>query len=387
MEQGLWLVHRRANRGAAPAEQMARPTVLEQRTPCLAVLAYDRPHRLAALLDSLNQLDYGASAGHVVLRIHVDVPANALGPWAARNKTLDIARDFADGSRFVAGRVEVHARERHGGMMRAWLDAWDPVRHPHPACALLEEDVLPSRYAWQWTLGALKMYRPFLPRLGALSWQRQTLVASLAAGGGRMPPAVPGPFLYRLLGTWGFVALADSWGCFRRWVDRWERLSSMPPPVRHNGTLIVPEVWAQTKAHTGRMWSHWWLRYSADRGLLTLYANLASGPDGQPRTLCSNTRVAGRNHGNAQPSPDFPVLEEAVGHRLSDFPAWDSLIAYNWNAQEMDRGEVASCHASGPAGPAEVPTDAAPAAHAAASHRSSAVSPTDWVHGWLDVTR
>ena len=62
-----------------------------------------------------------------------------------------------------------------------------------------------------------------------------------------MPPRGTGPYLYKLLGTWGFVALADSWSCFRRWHHRWRDAGSAPPPVKHAGRLIVTEGWAKQK--------------------------------------------------------------------------------------------------------------------------------------------
>ena len=69
---------------AAPAVPSSHPSpshppspplsAAEQRTPCIAVMAFDRPQSLEALLGHLNGMDYGPSKGSVVLRIGIDFP-------------------------------------------------------------------------------------------------------------------------------------------------------------------------------------------------------------------------------------------------------------------------------------------------------------------------
>ena len=358
---------------AAPSSPSHPPSpplsAAEQRTPCIAVMAFDRPSSLEALLGHLNGMDYGPSKGSVVLRIGIDFPEDGAPPHvhASRNATVEVARAFAQGGGFVGGRVELFAREAHGGMVRGWLDAWDPDRHAHPACVLLEDDLVPSRFAWRWTLGALGAYAAQLPTLGSMSWQRQTLDAASGMKERRMPPRGTGPYLYKLLGTWGFVALADSWSCFRRWHHRWRDAGSAPPPVKHAGRLIVTEGWAKQKRE-GQMWSHWWTRFAEERGLYTLYVNVADAR-GRPRTLCANTRVAGMNYRGTKASLDFQPLEsvEKDDQGVGAFPPFESLAAYGWDARAAPSGSAlraAPC-ATGDRPPASgAPASGAPASGA-----------------------
>lgn len=313
-----------------------RTTLPGERAPCIVVLAFDRPDLLDALLRRLNVMDYGADFGSVALTISIDAAPKGDGPASSRDvyarveESVAIARNFT----FFAGVSRLRIRTSHAGMVGQWLDAWRPEMDEtdeHMACAILEDDLIPSAQAWRWTKGALDEYSVHLDRVGSLSWQRPTLVPANNVVGrevGVMPPSTGGqPFLYRLLGTWGFVALRDQWISFRRWFDQ-RVLAGPPPSVDFQGAKILPSLWFETKP-ADSMWSIWYIQYMADNDLFTLYANL----DDETKTLCENARPTYGVNAHPGQAPDFQVLE---GHdrALDRFPPFSALSLYDWDARK-----------------------------------------------------
>ena len=170
------------------ADETALPS---QTAPCMVVLAYDRPDLLNSLLRRLNSLHYGADLGRVALTISIDAaPPDASQDVRSRvDLSVELARNFS----FNAGVSRLRVRTSHAGMVGQWLDAWRPeldATDQHVACAILEDDLVPSRGAWNWMQGALDAYGNHLDRLASLSWQRQKLVAATQSdrGLGVMPP-------------------------------------------------------------------------------------------------------------------------------------------------------------------------------------------------------
>ena len=310
------------------ADETALPS---QTAPCMVVLAYDRPDLLNSLLRRLNTLHYGADLGRVALTISIDAaPPDASQDVRSRvDLSVELARNFS----FNAGVSRLRVRTSHAGMVGQWLDAWRPeldATDQHVACAILEDDLVPSRGAWHWMQGALDAYGNHLDRLASLSWQRQKLVAATQSdrGLGVMPPDTGGqPFMYRLLGTWGFVALRQSWISFRRYFA--QRVVNGPPPsFEYSGAKLLPFAWFDRKPPDS-MWSIWFIQYMADNDLFTLYANL----DAPNKTLCENARPL---HGvNAEPnqSPDFQVLD-GYDPALDRFPPFNELPMFDWDARE-----------------------------------------------------
>ena len=201
-----------------------RTAVPNEATPCVQVIAFNRPRSLRRLLKQLNRIDYGPSKGRVWLHIsidqNIDNDANRTADAVARvNHTVAIAKAF----KFEAGVKTMHVRRRHAGLVQQWHDAWRPdldKDDAHEACVLLEDDTLPSVYAWRWTMQALHAYRNE-SHIASFGWQRPTLVAARVGANngtlGRMPPPRHQPFLYKLMSTWGFVALRRHWTCFLAW--------------------------------------------------------------------------------------------------------------------------------------------------------------------------
>jgi hypothetical protein len=310
------------------ADETALPS---QTAPCMVVLAYDRPDLLHSLLRRLNTMHYGADLGRVALTISIDAaPPDASQDVRSRvDLSVGVARNFS----FNAGVSRLRVRTSHAGMVGQWLDAWRPeldATDKHMACAILEDDLVPSRSAWHWMQGALDAYGNHLGRLASLSWQRQKLVAATQSDRelGVMPPDTGGqPFMYRLLGTWGFVALRQTWISFRRYF--FQRVVNGPPPsFEYRGAKLLPFVWFDLKPPDS-MWSIWFIQFMADNDLFTLYANL----DAPNNTLCENARPLHGVNANPNQAPDFQVLDR-YDPALDRFPPFNELRMFDWDARE-----------------------------------------------------
>ena len=283
------------------------------------------------MLARLNELEYGIDSGSVWLRINIDAPdrrSNDEVTTARVNRSAAIANNFV----FAAGVKTVRVRRMHAGLERQWLEAWTPDADPqdgHSACVLLEDDTLPSTHAWTWTKRALSAYG-HEPRLASLGWQRPTLVPATAParrGGrlGQMPPPWRNggaPILFKLLSTWGFVAIRRSWRCFVAWHSSRSHLAT---PVRFGGAPIKPEEWFSRKP-AGSVWSIHFIRFAHQRGLYTLYASLR-----ERLTLCENLRESGLNFARSA-GAEFPALTNGSAEVLTMFPPFETLRAFGWDA-------------------------------------------------------
>ena len=300
-------------------------------TPCIQVLTFDRAESLHRLLSQLNKLDYGTDAGHVWLQINID--AARAGASSIQQEGVRKTVAVANGFEWLAGVKTVRARTQSVGTLQQWLEAWDPEQDRREWCVVLEDDTLPSVHAWTWTRRAFAAYASE-PRIFSLGWQRPTLVPARAraASGkklGRMPPPWKdggAPFLFRLLSTWGFVAIRTRWRCFLRHMASPSRLNSTP--VRFGGEVIKNEIWLRTKP-PGAVSAHHIFRYMEMHNMYTLYPSIR-----QRESMCANMRERGANFKRAV-GADFPPLTNASAVELSRFPLFETLRWYGWDANPV----------------------------------------------------
>ena len=318
-------------------EPMAARTPLpDEPTPCLHLLAFDRPTSLRRLLERINRLDFGVSVGRVWLHISID-RADKSSDDAQTIRRVNRSVEVAEAFEFVSGIKTTRLRSQPAGLARQWIDSWRPDldrRDAHTACVILEDDTLPSRFAWQWTLSALRAYG-LEADIASLAWQRPTLVAATNSSHGplgHMPPmaAREQPFLYKLMSTWGFVALRSSWTKFLSWSTS-AAATTNATPVRHDGALLQPERWFARKP-PGSVWSVHFIRFMEAHGLYTLYLHL-----GGRRTLCANLREGGLNFQRSL-GADFEPLDSGDSSRaLYAFPPAAELLAFDWDAHACAR--------------------------------------------------
>lgn len=301
---------------------------LSSETPALHVITFDRPDSLSRLLAQLNKLDYGADCGHVRLTIAIDFPEEGADAEVLQRRSETVA--LAESFQFQHGEKVVLARSSHAGLVRQWVDAWKPEQDAsdqRPACMILEDDVVPSTLAWRWVREALAAYDGKTDRIASLGLQRPTLVPvhRSSRGLGTMPPDNVGqPFLYRLLATWGLVAVRGRWIDFRKYMDD-NFVEGHPSDILFEGEPMQPSEWhSQGPSH---MWSYWFIRFMKEKGLFTLYSNL-----GDSLTLCTNMKEPGLHyHGPAQGSFSHLLQTDVAG--LHNFPELRNLTWYDWDAK------------------------------------------------------
>lgn len=133
------------------------------------------------------------------------------------------------------------------------------------------------------------------------------------------------PYLYKLVGSWGYAPLALNWRLFQQWQKT--RPAGWFPDVPG----LVTTEWYRSMVAEGRantMWTQWHIKYCDERGLYTLYANLANG-----YTMCSNHQEPGEHFGgDKSPGVDHP---RAPGWEpaMDNWP--DKLQLYDWAANQI----------------------------------------------------
>lgn len=293
----------------------------------IKVLTYDRPESLQRLLDSLAVAHYGAEDGTVHLDIFIDFPSKKKSE-AKRARCVAICEGFA----WTHGLKTVHALTQNAGLINQWLDAWDPDDGRGNAGALiLEDDLQVSPHYYTWLSLMLKTYGS-IPELVGVSTQKQRLVNKGCGGCSDLEKRVvngQNPFLYRLVGSWGYMPTATNWRKFRAWFKKMH-------PKRHGSNFdpLVPGLETSTwfaifrgNGEVDPMWTQWFVRFCHENGLFTLYANLKS------TTMGANWRESGMRHGEGK--YDFPPELEWTPE-IAQTPR--TLVKYGWDARRV--GEV-----------------------------------------------
>ena len=293
----------------------------------IKVLTYDRPKSFQRLLDSLAAAKYDADDGRVHLDIWIDFPKKAKSK-GKRAECVAIAEGFA----WAHGIKTVHARTANVGLVNQWLQAWDPDDGRGNAGALiLEDDLQVSPFYYRWLSLMLKTYGSITELVG-VSTQKQRLVNKGCGGCSQLEQRVvngENPFLYRLVGSWGYMPLAANWRRFRAWFKE-------KHPNLHGSTFepLVPGLETSTwfsifrgNGEVDPMWTQWFVRFCHDNDLFTLYANL------KKTTLGSNWRESGMRHGEG--TSDFPMELEWTP-QIQQAPR--TLVKYGWDARRV--GEV-----------------------------------------------
>lgn len=182
-------------------------------------------------------------------------------------------------------------RTVHHGLTGQWLNAWFPT-DPSEVALILEDDNIVSPVFFIWLQEALATYfnnpDQHDPRLYGIALQNQHFIA------GRYPkkPAEllkPEVLLYKyqLLSTWGPVFFASHWSNFVSWyADR-----STNPKFFPMFSNLVTNKWFLERMGGRSVWSAWFIRYCAEKGLYMLYTNYPGG-----EALVVNHRESGKPH-------------------------------------------------------------------------------------------
>jgi hypothetical protein len=283
----------------------------------VVVLTMNRPKSLEKLLDSLCSADFGGET--VDLRVEVDaLKDNATFGGGPHGPTVELLKEF----NWPFGQKMLNFREKNVGLARSWIDfAWPDPEQDSGLHVILEDDVTVSPVFWTWLRKDMSLAASRSDVAG-LSLQRPTMNASDGKQLDRIGP-LNAPFLYQLVGSIGFAPRAEVWRDFLAWHDG--MLLQHEDPTQGNVAALVTSGWYRTLNKHGRsrsMWSQWFIKFSADRGLYTLYQNPLHG------ALASHGREPGEHSGGG--GADFPACTSADvaidDFNFADIPKYDFSV-------------------------------------------------------------
>ena len=255
-----------------------------------------------------------------------------------------------------AGTVKARVSNANHGLRAAWFDACytgsggassgsNRFRSDDEFCFIVEDDLELSPFWYVWLRKAWRAYRgrgdvagislsvstypvrtdTALVKNSALL-QRQFL--KLKKPDRSDAEILNGhlPFLYKLVGTWGFAPHPRRWREFLDWFHSVDS-ESFDPYVPG----MVTSDWLHQHTTMGKRhmtWEQWHIYHSERNGLYTLYLNL-------PRrmTLVSNWRESGVHTRGSFNAKDFPTLDYCA-IQLQEFP--EKLRKYGWDCEEED---------------------------------------------------
>lgn len=269
----------------------------------IIVLTFNRWQSLERLLSSLNDLQLDGDLASVEIWIDRSKDDNRVD-----ERTLASATNFR--WRHERGQVRVHVQERHVGICGQWIDTWKPSDdNDRTIVLILEDDISLSPFAYRWLKAAHRFYSvDDYGDLAGITLQSEGLIVA-RSGGPFSPPASDGPaFIYALVGSWGFSPRPRPWRQFQRWYHE----------VRTNNATYEPyvkgivmsnwfRIFGKRKGGEETMWTMWFIAFSHDHRLFTLYNNLNSLENTTTNCLAVNRREPGL-HFHKKPANNTGLL-------------------------------------------------------------------------------
>ena len=281
------------------------------------ILAFNRPASLQRMLTSLLNADYLGDT--VALRFCVDThPSHN----EKHEEVVRVARAFD----WPFGPKTVDVSRVPAGLTGQWLRCWAPARSDERGL-ILEDDMTLSPLFYRWLKAAHNAYGSIADMAG-VSLQRQELKARPSGKGSLAEIPIDVPYLYQLLGTWGFSPVAGHWQAFVKWQT--EASFSLYPYV---DGLVTTDWWrafeATGRAHT--MWEQWFIRYCSDQKLYTLY------PNTQDR-LISHWQEEGAHYSKAQAEAFRKNPETLASSWTATFPR--TIDVYDFGYEHVGSASV-----------------------------------------------
>ncbi|KAF9485503.1 hypothetical protein BDN70DRAFT_795753 [Pholiota conissans] len=241
----------------------------------ISIITKDRPHSLARLIKSLTNARYFGD--ELDLRINVEQDCDSDSLRIAQNTTWSF------------GRVFVHHRVVHGGLLPAVVESWYP-KDNHSYGLLLEDDIEVSPLYYAWLKMTLLRYRygdrnNTTPHLFGISlYQQKHLELPME---GRQPfnpralfsnagfPSPITPYLSQVPCSWGAIYFPEHWREFHdylavRLAERPVSGSSVDVRALTIDDDVVPDVRSN---HWSKSWKKFFIELVYLRGYVMLYPN------------------------------------------------------------------------------------------------------------------
>jgi hypothetical protein len=267
----------------------------------ITVLTMNRAKSLQRLLVSLENSDYLGDAVRLVIKVD-------------HHKNNGRAIEVAKSTPFTHGPKEIVESGVNLGLRRSWLEAWSPDT-PNSYGIILEDDVEVSPLWYNWATEAWAAYGD-RPEIGGLSLQRQTykILQPVSSSWNVFPEARP--FLYKLLGTIGFLPNPKVWPSFIKWTQSID-LDRFDPTTYGQLPLLETSKWFRS-LEPRSWWEAWYIYYCEKNNLYTLYSHPFGG-----KALASHWRERGEHFWGFQ-GKDFDLTSNLTFF----FPK--TLPKYGW---------------------------------------------------------
>mgnify|MGYP002388312262 CR=1 FL=1 len=321
----LWMLDSEGECKPFPLFNMPRgPREGTEMSLVIKVLAYNRPQALLRLFESLLRVDF--LGDHVTIDIYVDGPSDDVtddvDSLLDRAKVLRMAELF----RWPHGHKRVIDRPTNVGLAGQWLNSWHPIGQGELAW-FLEDDNVAAEGAYRYIKAAAKHFyfdqSRFDPRLFGIALQAQHVIAGdyPARPRDRLPEGTRF-YKYQLLSTWGPVFFPAAWSDFCTWQS--EKGKEFKPLFSN----LVTNDWYVSRGGKS-VWSTWFIRYAAERGMYALYTNYEDGA-----AFVANYRDKGVNYGEAKGVNSGVVEGFNEGH--VDFPGEIPVYDFHFNEIRED---------------------------------------------------
>jgi len=254
----------------------------------IIILTFERWESLLKLLNSVNDLYMDGDIGS--LEIWVDRRKNAN---TVSEKVIACAESFS----WKHGSVRVHVQEKHVGILGQWIDTWRPRNSSYSSngelVLILEDDMSLSPYAYRWLRAAHRFYDNNADIAGITLQSEGLIIATSSAVFTPMTDAVS--FYYSLPGSWGFAPHPVAWRKFQDWYHRASLNKQFHPYVKG---LIMTHWFKmfEKKGTHDSMWTMWFIYFSHENKLYTLYSNLNRYTKRNSSCLTVNRREAGLHY-------------------------------------------------------------------------------------------
>jgi len=280
------------------------------------VLTMNRPESLKRLLSSIYNTYFEFPEDKIEVEIHVDKSHG----WLYRD-CVNLARNFS----LPTGRGNVTAKiaASNHGLRAAWFDAWRPATDTE--YALIAEDDI--ELAPQWFAWLRKAWITYGHRndLAGIALSRQFLMLKKPERSDMEILNSHQPFLYKLVGTWGYSPHPKQWTRFLDWFYSIDS-EAFDPYVPG----LASSDWLHIHTRQGRRhmtWDQWHVYDSNKHDLYTMYINLPN-----KEVLASNWMEAGVHNRQSRGHPDY-ALARGCPIQLQEFPR--KLRKFGWACEEI----------------------------------------------------
>ena len=301
------------------------------------IMTHNRSESLHRLLNSLNNAVYDPDD---TLDITILIDTLTEHSVDYDGDVVDVADQFI----FDYGTVDIIKHATHQGVLGQWLyHTGDTVQSIDNTYTLyLEDDTELSKYWYTTTKPLIQKYFANTndTHLSSISMQNQLNVLGESYYNTLMTQQFNRSitvhdkleyyndtnivYRYQLLGTWGLIVRQSHWLSFTQWYKSHTHNTFYQPCTPY----LQSTQWFIHKPQQ-QMWSQWYIRYTYEYGLYTLYINYSQLHN---QSLIINHREPGLNYQNKH-IPDSVLINDidTVHTIIQSLPDYSTVKLYDYN--------------------------------------------------------